>query len=106
MATGKIWLIRGAICLAVAILVATLSPKVRELSASDRCLDQGGAYDYSAQACRFDNQVIAALPGPVFQLPDSRSTRHGKVAGVLLLAGFVLRDLRGRSGRTAQPGNL
>jgi len=77
MATGKIWLIRGGICLAVAVLVATLSPKVRERSATEQS-------------------------APVFQLPDARSTRHGKVAGVLLLAVFFLRDFRGSSDRTAQ----
>ena len=79
MATGKIWLIRGGICLAVAVLVATLSPKVRERSATEQS-------------------------APVFQLPDARSTRHGKVAGVLLLAVFFLRDLHRRSSPTAQPG--
>ena len=55
----------------------------------------------------------AYTPGDIFQLPDATATRHGKVAGLLVLVAFLGWDVRrrrmppadrGTSGVTTQPG--
>ena len=114
MASTKVWLIRGVGAFAVAILAATLSPKVREVEAVNLCLDAGGSFDFAAQSCRFSGPSAAYTPGNIFQLPDATATRHGKVAGLLVLVAFLGWDVRrrrmppaadrGASGVTTQPG--
>lgn len=88
------------VLLVAAILTAILCGRVAELVAVDRCLDGGGAYDYTLGRCEWDRSP--EFPAPREGPPGVRAwSELGSIVAVAgLLTVFWWRDRR----RGARPG--
>jgi hypothetical protein len=90
------WLGRAVLIVAVASLVATLLPGIRQSLAVDRCLDEGGAYDYSRRTCRTDVQSLPAEQMRMLQLPDAGSLVVAFAVAIAMTRLFTTIDRRKR----------
>jgi hypothetical protein len=91
------WIIRSALIVIAAGLVATALPGLREWLAADACIDSGRVYDYAARVCRND---IASLPTRDFRfmrIPDTGSVVVALFVAIALARLFITLDRRAKA---------